>query len=71
MTYEGVYYVVRASLGRNECVLLISFPDNVGGNASVVKFSGTRDQASAAAKRRIDNWLKRLEQKKRAASSQT
>jgi hypothetical protein len=69
MTYEGVYYVVRASLGRNECVLLISFPDNVGGNASVVKFSGTRDQASAAAKRR--NWLKRLEQKKRAASSQT
>ena len=31
MTYEGVEYAIRAGLGRNEWVLLISFPDNVGG----------------------------------------
>ena len=39
MTYEGVEYAIRAGLGRNEWVLLISFPDNVGGNPSVVNFS--------------------------------
>jgi hypothetical protein len=67
MTYEGIEYVIHAAPGRDEWVLLISFPDNVGGNPSVASFSGTRDEASAVARRRIDNWLKRLEQKKRAA----
>jgi hypothetical protein len=43
MHYEGVEYVVRASLGRNEWA----------------KFSGSRDEAGAAARRRIDNWIKR------------
>ena len=28
MTYEGIEYAIRAGLGRNEWVLLISFPDN-------------------------------------------
>jgi len=69
MTYEGIEYGIRAGLGRNEWVLLISFPDNIGGNPSVVKFSGTRNDALAEAKKRIDNWLKRLEKKKRAAAS--
>ena len=27
MTYEGIEYAIRAGLGRNEWVLLISFPD--------------------------------------------
>ena len=69
MTYEGIEYAIRAGLGRNEWVLLISFPDNVGGNPSVVNFSGARNDAIAEAKKRIDNWLKRLEKKKRAAVS--
>ena len=69
MTYEGIEYAIRAGLGRNEWVLLISFPDNVGGNPSVVNFSGARNDAIAEAKKRINNWLKRLEQKKRATLS--
>jgi hypothetical protein len=32
MTYEGIEYVIHAAPGRDEWVLLISFPDNVGGN---------------------------------------
>ena len=69
MTYEGIEYAIRAGLGRNEWVLLISFPDNVGGNTSVVNFSGARNDAIAEAMKRINNWLKRLEQKKRATLS--
>ena len=68
MTYEGIEYAIRAGLGRNEWVLLISFPDNVGGNPSVVNFSGARNDAIAEAKKRIDNWLKRLEKKKNLAA---
>ena len=64
MNYEGVDYVVRASLGRDQWTLLIYFPDNsVAGAATVVKFSGTRDEASAVARRRIDNWMKRQQRK--------
>jgi hypothetical protein len=69
MTYKGIEYAIRAGLGRNEWVLLISLPDNVGGDPSVVNFSGARNDAIAEAKKRINNWLKRLEQKKRAALS--
>jgi hypothetical protein len=69
MTYEGIEYVIRAGLGRDEWVLLISFPDNIGGSPSVVNFSGTRNDALAEAKKRIDNWVRRLEKKKRAGSS--
>jgi hypothetical protein len=60
MHYEGVEYVVRASLGRNEWALLIYFPDKAPDSSpTVVKFSGSRDEAGAAARRRIDNWIKR------------
>ena len=52
-----------------EWVLLISFPDHIGGNPSVVNFSGARNDALAEAKKRIDNWLRRLEKKKRAPVS--
>ena len=38
MTYESVEYAIRAGLGRNEWVLLISFPDNVGGEPQRDKF---------------------------------
>ena len=69
MTYAGIEYAIRAGVGRNEWVLLISFPDNAGGNARVLHHSGSRNDALAEAKKRIDNWLKRLEKKKRAAAS--
>ena len=42
MTYEGIDYAIRAGLGRNEWVLLISLPDNVGGNPSVVNLLKNR-----------------------------
>ena len=67
MTYAGIEYAIRAGVGWNEWVLLISFPDNAGGSASVLHYSGSRNDALAEAKKRIDSWLKR--QKKRAASS--
>jgi hypothetical protein len=67
MNYEGIDYVVRASPGRDQWILLIYFSDT---DATVVKFSGTRDEATAAARRRIDNWVKRQRQKQRAPSSQ-
>jgi hypothetical protein len=69
MIYEGIEYAIRAGLGRDEWVLSISFPDNVGGTPSVVNFTGARNDALAEAKKRIDNWLRRLEKKKRAAVS--
>ena len=65
MTHEDIEFVIRAGLGREEWVLLISFPDNVGGNPSVVKFSGTRNDALAEAKKRIDNWVRRQKETSR------
>ena len=59
MHYESVEYVVRASLGRDELTLLIYFPEVPDSNPTVVKFSGSRDGAGAAARRRIDDWIKR------------
>ena len=58
MTYAGIEYAIRAGVGRNEWILLISFPDNAGGNASVPHYSGSRNDALAEAKKRIDSWLK-------------
>ena len=69
MIYEGIEYAIRAGLGRDEWVLSISFSDNIAGNPTVVHFSGARNDALAEAKKRIDNWLQRLEKKKRAAAS--
>jgi hypothetical protein len=64
MNYEGIEYVIRASLGRDEWVLLIYYGGN--DNPTVVKFSGSRDAANAAARQRIDNWIKRQQQQKGA-----
>jgi hypothetical protein len=35
MIYQGIEYQVRASLGRDEWVLLIYFPDKPDGKATV------------------------------------
>jgi hypothetical protein len=64
MIYQGIEYQVRASLGRNEWVLHIYFPDKPDGKATISKITGTREAAAAAAPRKINNWLN--EQKRRA-----
>jgi hypothetical protein len=61
MTYEGIEFVIRTGLSRNEWAVTIQFPnasDALAG-ASVVKVTGTRDEAIATAHKRIEGWLKR------------
>ena len=53
MIYEDIEFLIRAGLGRNEWTLLIYYPDNLGGNPSVLQFSGSRDDAIASARQRI------------------
>jgi hypothetical protein len=61
MTHEGIEFVIRAGLGRDQWTVLIYFPDasDALARSSVVRFTGTRDEARAVACRRIDNWLKK------------
>jgi hypothetical protein len=56
MNYKDVEYAVRASSGRDQLILLISYPRIA--NASQQEFNGSRDEAIAAARQRIDRWLK-------------
>ena len=72
MTYEGIEFVIRAGLGRNEWAVTIHFPDASEplARSSVVKVTGTRDEAIALAHERILNWLKRQKLTARATSSQ-
>jgi hypothetical protein len=48
MIYQGIEYQVRASLGRDEWVLLIYFPDKPDGKATISKFTGTRAEVAGA-----------------------
>ena len=41
MIYRRIEYQVRSSLGRNEWVILIYYPDKADGKATVAKFRGT------------------------------
>ena len=61
MIYEGIDYAIRAGLGRNEWTVTIHFPDASESLArsSVVKVTGTRDEAIATAQKRIEGWLTR------------
>ena len=54
MTYEGIEFVIRAGLGRNEWAVTIHFPDASEplARSSVVKVTGTRDEAIALAHER-------------------
>ena len=65
MTYEGIEFVIRAGLGRNEWTVTIHFPDASESLArsSVVKVTGTRDEAIVTAQKRIEGWLTRQERK--------
>ena len=67
MIYAGIEYAIRAGVGRNEWVLMISFPDNAGGGPTALHYSGSRNDALAEGKKRINSWLRR--QKKRLPSS--
>ena len=70
MTYEGIEFVIRAGLGRNEWTVTIHFPDASKSLArsSVVKVTGTRDEAIVTAQKRIEGWLARQQRKARAGS---
>jgi hypothetical protein len=70
MNYRGIEYVIRASLGRNEWSIVISFPEASEplARSSVVRFHGTREEATLEARKRIRSWLKRQKLKSGAAS---
>jgi hypothetical protein len=64
MHYEGIEYAVRASPGLDQWTLLIYFTQKGHDEtATVIKFNGSREAAAGAARRRIDNWLKRQRRK--------
>ena len=46
MNYQQIEYQVRASLGRNEWVILIYYPDNADGKSTNSKFTGTKREAA-------------------------
>ena len=60
MIHKGIEFAIRAGLGRDQWTALIYYPSasNEGKNATVVRVSGTREKAEAAACGRIDYWLK-------------
>ena len=62
--------MICAGLGRNEWTVTIHFPDASESLArsSVVKVTGTRDEAIATAQKRIEGWLTRQQRKARAGS---
>ena len=70
MNYEGIEFCVRAGLGRNEWVITIHFPDanEPLARSSVVKVTGTRDEAITLTQDRIRNWRKRQKLKARATT---
>jgi hypothetical protein len=61
MTYEGIEFLIRVGLGRNEWVVTIHFPDASEplARSSMIKVSGTRDEAIALTQERIQKWWKR------------
>jgi hypothetical protein len=61
MTYEGIEFLIRVGLGRNEWVVTIHFPDASEplARSSMIKVSGTRDEAIALTQERIHKWWKR------------
>src|SRR5882757_2946482 len=54
MIYLDVKFLIRAGLGRNEWALHVYYPDNAFGSATVHRFVGTPQEATAAARRKID-----------------
>ena len=67
MTREEISFEVRAGLGRNEWTLLIAYPDRA--EPFVTQATSSRDDAMAAAHKRIDTWLRRQRRKALVNSS--
>ena len=65
MVYQEIKYLIRACLGRNEWALYVYYPDNASGSATVHRFVGTPQEATAAARRKIDTWLREQHRKGR------
>jgi len=63
MVHEGIEYVIRASLGRDHWAVLVYFPNNADGIATVSQFCGTKHAAEGLARRLIDNWLQQRQRK--------
>ena len=63
MVYLDVKFLIRARLGRNQWALHVYFPDNAERKASVTHFHGTPQEATAAARRKIDTWLREQHRK--------
>ncbi len=67
MTHERISFDIRAGLGRNEWTLLIAYPDRA--EPFVTQATGSRDDAIAAAHKRIDARLRRQRRKALVNSS--
>jgi hypothetical protein len=70
MNYKGVEYAIRLGVGRGEWVVAISLPDNAAGHAALLKITGTREQAGAAARQYIRDWMQRQRRKALLARQQ-
>ena len=57
MKHKGVEFVILARPGRNQWTYVISYPKST--DPSRTPFEGSRDEAIAVARARIDNWLKK------------
>src|SRR5262249_34947734 len=57
MNHNGVEFLVLARPGRYQWTVVISYPRST--NSTKVPFEGSRDEAIAVARARIDGWLKR------------
>ena len=57
MKHKGVEFVILARPGRNQWTHVISYPE--GTDPSRTPFVGSRDEAIAVARTRIDDRLKR------------
>ena len=70
MIYEGIEFVIRAGLGRNEWAVTIHFPDASEplARSSVVKFTGPRGEAIVTSHKGIEDWLTRQQRKARAST---
>jgi len=57
MKHKGVEFVILARPGRNQWTYVISYPESA--DPSRTPFEGSRDEAMAVARTRIDDRLKR------------
>jgi hypothetical protein len=57
MNHKGVDFLILARPGRGQWTVVISYPGSA--NPTAATFEGSRDEAIAVARAKIDGWLKR------------